>query len=315
MADEYRYENIHLLLGEPNPHLRQSLKAALFANGFRGITDCHSVDKLQECLTDSSVDVMLCDVELPGGDFCDTIHRMRHHTLGVNPFVLTLATSNEPTVGQVKRVIDSGVDDLLVKPLSIELLLDRLTFLAKSRKPFVVTHDYIGPDRRKAPRPGEGQKTELIEVPNPLRSKALGYEDTAVLQRMIDVAAKRLNEEKMRRYAVQVNFLVQRVTQFFNGEGTRDQCQSDMERLLFVGEDLTRRLNGANFGHVGELAQSLVARAEQLAGNEQIPDQRDIDLLQKLSDSITKAFSSEKNTSQVAKQISAAVNKHTARAG
>ena len=314
MADEYRYDNIHLLLGEPNPHLRQSLKAALFANGFRGITDCHSVDKLQESLGDPSVDVLLCDVELPGGDFCDTVHRMRHHTLGVNPFILTLATTNEATVNQVKRVIDSGVDDLLVKPLSVDLLLDRLTYLAKSRKPFVVTHDYIGPDRRKEPRPGEGQKTELIEVPNPLRAKALGNGDLSSLQRMIDGATKRLNEEKMRRYAVQIGFLVNRVTSFFNGSGTREECQMDIERLLFVGEDLSRRLRGTNFGHIAELAASLTNRAQQLAVNEQTPDQRDIDLLSKLSESIRQGFAAGYKTVAVAQQISATVSRHANRA-
>src|SRR3546814_1821103 len=62
---------------------------------------------------------------------------------------------------------------LLVKPLSTRIILDRIETVALHRKPFVVTSDYIGPDRRKAVARRDSN-VPLIEVPNPLREKMLG---------------------------------------------------------------------------------------------------------------------------------------------
>ncbi|HLN25877.1 MAG TPA: response regulator [Patescibacteria group bacterium] len=303
MAD-FRFENIHLVLGEPNPHIREGLKAALFANGFRGITDCHSIERLVDVLDNPSVDVVLCDVDLPGGSFCDLVHRMRHNTLGRNPFVLTLATTGDPNLAMVRQVIDAGVDDLLVKPLAMDVLLERIGNFARGRKPFVVTHDYIGPDRRKDPRPGEPPKTELIEVPNPLRSKVVGGTDLVNLQRMIDNATVRLNEHKMERYSVQVGFLVTRIVAFYDGAGSIEELVGDLDRLLFIGEDLSRRLRGTNYAHVAELALSLTALVGRIQDLPATPDHVDIGLLGKLAQAIRRAFSADQQGAVTAQAIS-----------
>jgi len=300
----FRFENIHLVLGEPNPHIREGLKAALFANGFRGITDCHSIEKLVDVLDTPTIDVILCDVGLPGGSFCDVVHRMRHNTLGRNPFVLILATTGDPTMTMVRQVIDAGVDDLLVKPLAMDILLERIGNFARGRKPFVVTHDYIGPDRRKSPRDGEAPKTELIEVPNPLRSKVVGGADLVNLQRMIDNATARLNEHKMERYSVQVGFLVERIVAFYDGAGSIDELLGDLDRLLFIGEDLSRRLCGTSYAHVAELALSLVALVGRILDRPATPEQVDIDLLGKLALAIRRAFSADQQDAVAAQAIS-----------
>jgi DNA-binding response OmpR family regulator len=309
---EFRFENIRLVLGEPNPHIREGLKAALFANGFRGITDCHSTEKLAEVLDDPLIDVILCDVDLPHGNFCDVIHRMRHNTLGRNPFVLTLATTGDPTLAMVRQVIDAGVDDLLVKPLSMDTLLERIGNFARGRKPFVVTHDYIGPDRRKDARPGEPPKTELIEVPNPLRSKVVGGTDLVNLQRMIDNATIRLNEHKMERYSVQVGFLVERITAFYDGAGSIEELIKDLDRLFFIGEDLSRRLRGTSYAHIGELALSLTALVGRIQEQPATPEHVDIGLLVKLSQAIRRAFSADQQGTVAAQAISETISEFAA---
>src|SRR3546814_18089900 len=62
---------------------------------------------------------------------------------------------------------------LLVKPLSTRIILDRIETVALHRKPFVVTSDYIGPDRRTAVARRDSN-VPLIEVPHPPREKMPG---------------------------------------------------------------------------------------------------------------------------------------------
>ena len=72
----------------------------------------------------------------------------------------------------VKKVIESGSDDLLPKPLSSGHLISRIEQLVQARKSFVVTSEYIGPDRRNT----EERESEitLLQVPNSLRVKVTG---------------------------------------------------------------------------------------------------------------------------------------------
>jgi len=308
---EVRYDQVSLALGEPNPYLRQALKMALAQKGLTRLTDCHTMEAIEQVLGSPSLDVLICDVELQGGDFCQIIHRMRHHQLGVNPFLLVIATTGLADSALIRRVIDSGVDDLLLKPLSVETVQDRLSLLAKGRKPFVVTHDYIGPDRRKGDRPGEGMGTPQIEVPNTLYSKLVEGKTHAEMQKIIDEATSQLNTHKMQRYSVQVSFLVQRILANHGKSEMGDIYTDDCRTLQNVSEDLSRRLRGTVYAHVGELAATLTGLVQRFNAVGYKVTPVDLELLGKLSQAIRRAFSSQKESAAVAQKISDTVSSFT----
>ncbi|MBY0432300.1 MAG: response regulator [Rhodospirillales bacterium] len=307
---------MRLLLAESNPQIRKVLKTAFYAQGFRDIIEAGHYEQVRECVVRNLADVMVCDYSVPGGDISDLVHSMRHHRCGNNPFVLVIGLVGRPTSEEVRRIISSGTDDLIVKPLSPEQVIDRIGNLVRGRKKFVVTHDYIGPDRRKEPRPGT-MDTPLIEVPNPLRMKALGGNtDPSHLQRLIDSAAARINEQKMESYAVQVIYLVERIVEFYAVPGSDLNALVDnLQRLQFVGEDLSRRLRGTPLAHVSELALSLGAMCGRILERPTQPDERDLELLGKLCQAINRAFSPEQRTAQAALEISRSVASYAKREG
>lgn len=290
---EVRYEQVSLALGEPNPYLRQALKMALAQKGLTRLTDCYDMEAVESAMNSPSLDMLICDVEMQGGDFCQTIHRMRHHQLGANPFLLVVATITQPDAMLVRKVIDSGVDDLLLKPLSVETVQERMGLLAKGRKPFVVTHDYIGPDRRKADRIGEGLGTQLIDVPNTLHAKVVEGKTHAELQKLIDSAATQLNTHKMQRYSVQVSFLVKRIVENNGKSEMGDIFTDDLRTLQKVAEDLSRRLKGTVYAHVGELAATLTNLVQRVNGAGFRASDVDLELLGKLAQAIRRAFASK----------------------
>ena len=309
---EVRFDTVSLALGEPNPYLRQALKLALAQRGLTKLTDCYSMEAVEQALGSPLLDVLICDVDLQGGDFCDAIHRMRHHRLGVNPFLLVIATTAKPEAALIRHVIDCGVDDLLLKPVSVEVVQDRLTKLATGRKPFVVTHDYIGPDRRKGDRVGEGVGTPLIDVPNTLFSKAIEGKNPSDLQKLIDEAASSLNTHKMQRYSIQVSFLVRRILQNHGLSEMGDIFTDDCRTLQVVAEDLSRRLRGTVYAHVGELAATLTGLISRFNSQECKPSPVDLELLGKLAQAIRRAFSGEGDAA-VAQKISDTVSSFTRR--
>lgn len=224
--------------------VRTGLRAALFSIGFRTISDTASFVKLHDLIEQDAMDLLVVSSELEGNDCGFLISEMRNQRLGPNPFlvVITLLTSADPDY--VKRVIDSGADDLLLTPVQPDQLIMRIEKATRTRKPFVVTHDYTGPDRRTKSRAFETHSAPMLEVPNPLKVRADTGIDGTKLSRMIAETSITLNRMKIERHAVQLDWLVNHIH-----ASIRDGVSADPQVLLpytskltLAAEDMIRRM-------------------------------------------------------------------------
>lgn len=258
-----------------------------------------------------STHLLIADAEFPAeqGDPCRLIHDLRHHEAGVNPFLPVIMVRFQPTQELTVRVVDSGADDLLVMPLSGSQLIERITVLVDARKPFVVTSDYIGPDRRKKSRTSEADGIPTIEVPNPLRVKATGEKSEDDPQQFIDQTIQRINLEKIQRHAVQIGVLVALLLPYYEGARPRDAVLGQtLARLLYVAEDISRRVIGTSYDHVSDLCSSMVSVASELSANPLAPSRKTLELLTPLSQAIQAAFAVKENVAEIAKRISETVD-------
>jgi DNA-binding response OmpR family regulator len=274
------------------------------------VTDRMSV--IETAVATNKVDLMVCDTELPDGDLYDLVYKIRHHELGDNPFVVVTALITAPTPKTVRKIFDAGCDDLIPKPISTGLLFERVLNLARNRKPFVVTSDYIGPDRRPKLRPGT-QQNPRIDVPNPLKAKATDDTSAGNLQAEIDKVANVLNEQKMERHAYQINYLVARIVPLYE-DGTADaSIVPHLDRLLYVSEDISRRLEGTRYHHVGELCQSMVNVVRAVRQAPLSPDRKDIALMPALAQAVKTAFRPQADVVALSRDISTTVERRTAK--
>ena len=61
----------------------------------------------------------------------------------------------------VKRAILADADDVLIKPVSPEKMMERVAQSATKRLPFIVTIDYVGPEPEAGSEPSiENSSTE-----------------------------------------------------------------------------------------------------------------------------------------------------------
>lgn len=246
--------------------VRTGLRGALFSIGFRTIDETASFIKLHDFIEQGAIDLLVVSSELEGNDTGFLISEMRNQRLGPNPFqvVITLLANAEPEY--VKRVIDSGADDLLLTPVQPDQMILRIQKLARMRKPFVVTHDYTGPDRRTKTRAFESPSAPMLEVPNPLRFRVEGGTDIARLDRSIAEAGTTLNRMKIERYAVQIDWLVTHIHATI-----RDGVAVDPVALLpytgtlsTVSEDMLRRMRGTAAAPYAEPVAQLLETARTL---------------------------------------------------
>ena len=310
--ENFSFENIRVLVGDPNREVRDAIRGGLYGHGFRYIIVTDRMSVVETAVATNKVDLLICDIELPDGDFYDLTYRIRHHELGDNPFIVVTALITAPTLQMVKRIFDSGCDDLVPKPISTGLLFERVLNLARNRKRFVVTSDYIGPNRRAKARL-EIQQNHEIDVPNPLTAKATDDTSAEDLQAEIDRVANLLNEQKMECHAYQIAYLVERIVPLYEDGAADESVISHLDRLLYVSEDINRRLKGTRYHHVGERCLSMVNVVRAVRQAPLSPDRKDISLLPALAQAIKCAFESKENVVALAHDISDTVKRRTAK--
>lgn len=293
-------DQIDILLIDPDRAVRSTIRNILIDNGFRNVTMGSGLEDIKTQFQIGVPDLLISDIKLEDGDFDAFVYSVRHHDVGSNPFLAIIATAWSPTTDDVRGVVQSGVDDIVAKPLSAGQLLQRIKMLIKARKPFVVTSAYIGPDRRK---PGEdhdrgGMHIEQVKVPNVLRAKAMGEGRISItdIQREIDACSKKVNLQKLDRHAHQAMWLVEHIVPGLAFGGPDESTARSLERLLYVAEDTGRRMVGTPFEHVGELCKSLIEVTGRIIASGDFPAPKDVDLLKPLAKAIQRGFD-EKDTS------------------
>jgi DNA-binding response OmpR family regulator len=239
------YDNAETLVYDPVSANRTQTRAALYTLGFRRIESVASLDAFASALQKRSPDLALCEAQGAEAELCDLIQKVR---LGgsYNPFIVIIVTAWEKSNTLAGRVINSGADDLLLRPYSVSALGQRIKTHTEKRKGFVITTDYVGPDRRRDEnRPSE---VELFSPPNSLRMKAQeGMADEDVASRM-EAELRRAREifsaEKLRRDAFQICILWRLLQSYLPSS---PKYEADARRLGELAESVAERCAGTGY--------------------------------------------------------------------
>ncbi len=302
------FENVDILIIDPDRAVRSSVRNILIDNGFRNVTIGSGMADIEMKLRINMPDLLISDINLPDGNLNSFVYSLRHHNLGTNPFVSVIATAWSPTTEEVRGIVQAGADDMITKPMSANQILQRIKAQINARKPFVVTSAYIGPDRRKpGPDHDRGMQITPINVPNTLRTKAMGTKDIDVemVQSQIDACIKQVNLEKLDRHAHQISWLVERIAPALELGTADEDTQKLINRLLYVVEDVSRRMVGTEFEHVSTLCKSLHEVTLRIIAAEGNVSSKDIELLLPLAQSIQRGFNrDDTEAARAAKEIS-----------
>ncbi|TCS63499.1 response regulator [Varunaivibrio sulfuroxidans] len=288
-----RFDNIRVVLAEPEAKSRKDIQFELKKCGFNNVLATGNLSDVVGAVKRGEVDLLIGDTKLPEGDLTDLIFEMRHGVLGGNPFVVTLTMISNPTQERVRQVINSGTDDILVRPFATRQLIDHIQALTYARKKFVVTSDYIGPDRRKTHREGS-MKIAQIDVPNPLRNRITGQVSEAMLRKSIETTFASINEQKVERHAFQIGYLMERlIPAFENARHDTPETAPLLDRLCDVAGDLSQRICKTRYAHIAEMCMTLDKMTASI--REKGLEDADIVLIGKLTKVIGNAFDPDRN--------------------
>jgi DNA-binding response OmpR family regulator len=269
------YKNVRLLIADPNEAIRFGLRGALMRVGFEHVTDTGDFLAVREMCADDSADLLVCGTRLVDGDFGRLIRNIRHSDVGKNPFVNIITMVPAADELAIRKAINAGTDDIVVMPVAPGRVLERIDHMIRERRPFVVTTDYVGPDRRAGHRPGS-QVIPQITVPNPLRAMVEAMPDRHKLWMEIENKARVVNEQKIERHAFQIVYLVDRIDRITSAVPGNDSMRPDLERLLWVASDINRRVGNSVYAHWGDRCRFLVDIMNRVRRADMKPSARDL---------------------------------------
>ena len=240
------YDSVDVLIYDPVPSNRTATRATLYALGFRRTETVSTLEAFIESVHKNSPDIALCEAGGAVDELCGAIQQMREGVACHNPFIVIIVTAWDKSSALINKVVSSGADDLILRPFSTAQLGQRIEAHIDRRKGFVITTDYVGPDRRKDST--RASNVELFDPPNSLKMKAKGKLPSEAIALKLDselkAAREKLTSEKLRRDSFQVCILWRLIQ---GAPLTAGKISPDLAKLQVLTRSIETRCTGTAF--------------------------------------------------------------------
>ena len=273
---------------------------------------------IQIAVTENKPDLMIIGTSFPDGDPMSLIREVRNQELGSNPFLVMMAITTQPTKSLVKEVVNSGADDLLVYPLSRTYLQSRIETLVENRKQFLITADYMGPDRRTPNSYRPGTETQpLFDAPNMLRAKVKGDISEAEVQKAIKSTLSRMDGYQLQSYLRKICWLIDRIAVGYawaDGGMLEPDIKSFLKELVISSDAAVNLSDAENQSHFKYLCTTIFTLSSRIAKDLHKASIKDKELLPELSSAIRASLNSS-GSSDAAREIQNMIEKKYKEAG
>jgi DNA-binding response OmpR family regulator len=292
------------MFGETNSQLKGGLRQALRAEGYLKIREVASAADARAATEIDSPDIAVLDGSL-AGDMVALVRDIRHGRAGLNPYIPIILTSWSAEADAIRRMMNSGADEILLKPLSVAALIERVNSMISRRKPYLATNDYVGPDRRGGRVDANAPDVVLIHPPNTFKAKIEGNpisrEELADLIRQSQVG---MQEQRLTRDLARVGNLSRAIQEAYDSRRRDQKLFSELDQLVFLGRDLKAQIANTPFSQVLPVLDSLFKTATDLRDNLPELDEKKIKLLQPLADAIVAVIGSPQARQHIAEIVS-----------
>ena len=306
-VNQVSYDAVEVLLLDRDLAMRHLIRSALVGIGFRRVVECRAVQEIPALVALRSIDLMLLDLDTDTAQVCDAIRDIRNHRYGINPFVVVMAMTWTPDRKMIVQTLDAGTDDVLAKPVSAAVLKERVRNLVLSRKDFVVTGDYVGPDRRLEARAADSDLPAIV-VPNSLRYKATGDKQAMAEASQIGEAMRTVRTHRVFRSALDLSGAVHRLERLAQAGRHAEITPLQLNDLAGQVAGTTTAIHEEGLGKLVPIAKSMATVIDAIGAAEQ-PTPRQFEILRLHALAIAATIQDNDKAAQL---IAEALNKATA---
>jgi CheY-like chemotaxis protein len=145
--------NLHaatVLLVDPNSQSLSVLTQAFHGFGAQGTVRAETIAEAKDAARCRTLDLVVCEGAFHDGgeDGYDFVQWLRRSQLEPNAYAPVILTSAHVSHRNVARARECGANFIVAKPITPNILLDRILWVARENRPWVECDAYCGPDRR-----------------------------------------------------------------------------------------------------------------------------------------------------------------------
>lgn len=148
MKQQYYLERVKFLLIDDNAFMRTIYHQVLSTFGVQGIQEASDGAEALKILQSWNADIILLDWEMMPFDGIEFTQMIRQQT-NSTAFLPIIMISGHSEHWRIAKARDVGINEFLAKPISANNLLARIHNVIHHPRPFIKTHNYFGPDRRR----------------------------------------------------------------------------------------------------------------------------------------------------------------------
>jgi two-component system, chemotaxis family, chemotaxis protein CheY len=142
-------ETIRILVVEDNSFARRIVMEILKVLGAANVVVAKDGEAAWLEINREMPDIVLLDWDMIPVDGFHFLRRVRHDPKSPNPYLPVVMVTGYADRAHVFAARDAGVNEYVVKPLSVKALLDRIQAVAERPRRFVRIGEFFGPDRRR----------------------------------------------------------------------------------------------------------------------------------------------------------------------
>jgi len=276
-------EKVVAFVGEPDEEVRRELRQILKQAGITQVSAQATLANLTNLMGPLNPDVILLADDLDPAVF-DFVRDVRHGKIGSNPFVVFIALIASDHVDAVKAAMQSGADDIIIKPVKSEHLLQRLKRVMLNRSAFVVTGEYLGPDRRGKNRPSNIRR---ISVLNTLLEKASGHgAEVQNIREAVDGSMAEVLQARLDSHSLRLGFVCNQILEAYRTKNVTPDVQEKLKGLVAVLDDAAKTAERLEEQDLARLCGALSSDVAAITGRYTSPTAKDLELIQKLSKAV-----------------------------
>ncbi len=145
----YNFEALAVLLIDDSPMMRRVVNQMLHAFGVESVHIAADGKSGLKMLNAFHIDLVITDWLMEPMDGFDFVRLVRTDPYVATPMVPILMMTAHSELWRVAAARDAGINEFILKPITPANLLSRLIYMIEKPRPFVRTHTYFGPDRRR----------------------------------------------------------------------------------------------------------------------------------------------------------------------
>jgi two-component system, chemotaxis family, chemotaxis protein CheY len=158
----YKLDHVCVLIVEDNAFALQLITSILRNIGVGRVLPADSVKDAKELLSlprgllqqsgTAGIDLIIADWFLQKETAEELLTWTRQHETDAIRYVPFVVMSGYAEVDLVFKARDMGIDEFLAKPMSVASVCAKLLAVIDQRRPFLLTEQFFGPDRRRKAR-------------------------------------------------------------------------------------------------------------------------------------------------------------------